>query len=68
MVMYDAALPGAIVAKVSRTSDHWPRGHEAPHQSTSTVRRRSAFAMTLTDDNAIAAAATTGESRSPKNG
>lgn len=37
-------------------------------QSTETVRKRSAFAMTLTDDNAIAAAATTGESSKPKNG
>lgn len=37
-------------------------------QSTLTVRSRSAFAMTLTEESAIAAAATTGDSSSPKNG
>ena len=33
-----------------------------------TVRSLSEFAMTLTEDSAMAAAATTGESSSPKNG
>lgn len=36
--------------------------------STLALRSRSALPMTLTDDNAIAAAATTGDSSSPKNG
>ncbi|GAB3757657.1 hypothetical protein GCM10028796_02110 [Ramlibacter monticola] len=35
-------------------------------RSTRIVRKRSALAMTLTDDSAIAAAATTGDSRRPK--
>ncbi len=33
-----------------------------------TARRRRAFAMTLTDDRAIAAAAIMGESRIPESG
>ena len=32
------------------------------------LRNRSEFAMTLTEDNAIAAAATTGDKSTPKNG
>jgi len=36
--------------------------------STRTARSRSAFAITLTDDNAIAAAATTGDNNRPENG
>ena len=32
------------------------------------ARSRSALAITLTDDSAIAAAATTGDSSKPKNG
>jgi hypothetical protein len=36
--------------------------------STRTTLRRSEFAMTLTDDNAMAAAATTGESSKPNKG
>src|SRR4051812_20046308 len=36
--------------------------------STRSVRSRSALAITLTEDSAIAAAAMTGDSRTPKNG
>lgn len=44
-------------------------GHPgASRQSTFTARRRSALPMTLTDDRAIAAAATTGDNNNPKNG
>ena len=39
-----------------------------PHPSARAVRRRKAFAMTLTDESAIAAAAITGDSSNPKNG
>lgn len=39
-----------------------------PCQSTFTVRSRRAFAITLTDDSAIAAAATMGDNSSPKKG
>ena len=39
-----------------------------PCQSTFNVRRRNELPMTLTDDKAIAAAATTGDSSKPKNG
>lgn len=38
------------------------------HRSTLTPRRRSALAITLTDDRAIAAAATTGDNSRPKKG
>lgn len=41
--------------------------HRSAH-STRTVRSLSALAMTLTDDSAIAAAATTGDSSRPKKG
>ncbi len=56
-----AETPGAFFLPV-------PKKSQKPAQSTFNVRRRSAFAITLTDDSAIAAAATTGESSTPKNG
>jgi len=42
--------------------------HGTWDQSTPAPRSRSAFAITLTEESAIAAAATTGDSSSPKNG
>ena len=39
-----------------------------PACSMTALRSLKAFAMTLTDDSAMAAAATTGDSSSPKNG
>jgi predicted membrane protein DUF2238 len=49
----------------------WERnnfGAQNPGSSSRNARSRSALAITLTDDSAIAAAATTGDSRSPKKG
>ena len=43
-------------------------GGGATWPSTSSVRRRSALPITLTDESAIAAAATTGDSSRPKKG
>jgi hypothetical protein len=43
-------------------------GREAPYQSTFAVRKRSALPITLTDDRAMAAAATTGDSSRPNKG
>jgi hypothetical protein len=40
----------------------------APTHSTLTARSRSALPMTLTDDRAMAAAATTGDNSMPENG
>src|SRR5690606_22416432 len=43
-------------------------GVSGRRQSMRTIRSRSALAITLTDDSAIAAAAMTGDSRMPKTG
>jgi hypothetical protein len=63
-----------MLSRSGTAGRHEPLGQamampDARHrQSTFTARSRSAFVMTLTDDSAIAAAATTGESSSPKKG
>ena len=61
----------------SSRSRPWPRSFDVvmtpviertTSHSTRTARSRSAFAITLTDDSAIAAAATTGDNNRPENG
>ena len=68
-----ARVKRGILVSPCRAAKHTagrPRGEPPATRGYSifTVRRRSALLMTLTDDSAIAAAATTGDSSHPKNG
>lgn len=57
-----------VVGQTRRPKDDEADALAASHQSTLTVRSRNELAMTLTEDRAIAAAATTGDSSTPKKG